>query len=372
MPERAGSAGQTPPPAAHGTAPSADPGTGQAAAATAPAAAPPDPQISALKHKVMSAVRTAITESLADSGVGGQRATATPDLDLDFSMPAESALAVQGAQTHAPLTLGVTAASVVAAAPAMPTAAPPSVNPGPTKPPLADFSRNAEGGRGRYPRREAAIGGSVPLTPPRRRSWAGLWFGGVIIVAAGGVGAVAAIQPALLTRIFSPSLAPRAERQTEPGARPGTAQAALPATNKAPPVITSGAVKTASIADGVVPKKPEPRPVAAAAPRPAEKTTLLTTFREAQSLIGKGAVRAARERLLGLAESGGPDIDRAEVAFALARSYDANHLGTLTSADAPADRAEAERWYRRWYELSVKAGTVSDGAGLERLLRSLK
>jgi hypothetical protein len=312
-----------------------------------------DPQISVLKQKVMTAVRTAITESLIDSPKG--RPHPVPDLDLDFSMspePAGTTLTVPPA--------GVTAVSVVAAAPTVVAI---------SKPPLSDFSRGSQ--RDQYPRRKPV----APAAEVRaRRGRAGLWMGLLAIGVLACVGAVAVTQPAIVESLVGSFLsAPRNAAEVKQVKVPTPPAKSLPAA--ASPKITS----TASVTTTPPPPKPVTKTasptaavIAPAPPAPAVKPTPLVAFREAQSSVGKGAVLAARASLLAMAESQEPGVDRAEVAFALARSYDPNHLRTVAKADATADRGEAERWYRRWYALSVEAGTVSDGARLERLLRSLK
>jgi len=88
--------------------------------------------------------------------------------------------------------------------------------------------------------------------------------------------------------------------------------------------------------------------------------------RYASDLLASGQVQAARTALLGVAAA-----DSADVAFALARSYDPRYLATLASADAAPDVAEAKRWYRVWYDIAVRQGLVSDSVPLERIIRSM-
>jgi len=96
---------------------------------------------------------------------------------------------------------------------------------------------------------------------------------------------------------------------------------------------------------------------------PAPQATLQTTL----GLMASGHVQAARGELLRMAPE-----DSADVAWALARSYDPNFLGTLPKADAAADIAEATRWYRAWYAIAVKQGLVADSVPLERIIRSMR
>jgi len=87
----------------------------------------------------------------------------------------------------------------------------------------------------------------------------------------------------------------------------------------------------------------------------------------ALGLMTNGRVRAARQQLLAIAVDGSPDV-----AWALARSYDPNFLGTLPAADAGPDIEEATRWYRAWYAAAVKQGLVADSVSLERIVGSMR
>ena len=64
--------------------------------------------------------------------------------------------------------------------------------------------------------------------------------------------------------------------------------------------------------------------------------------------------------------------DVADVAWALARSYDPNFLATIPGADAEADIAAATRWYRAWHAAAVKQGLVTHGVSLERIIGSMR
>jgi hypothetical protein len=79
-----------------------------------------------------------------------------------------------------------------------------------------------------------------------------------------------------------------------------------------------------------------------------------------------GQVRAARTELLRVAQEGSADV-----AWALARSYDPNVLGAIAAVDASPDVAEATRWYRTWYDVAVKQGLVADSVSVERIIRSM-
>lgn len=108
---------------------------------------------------------------------------------------------------------------------------------------------------------------------------------------------------------------------------------------------------------------PAPPQTAELAAPPAPQATLQVAL----GLMASGRVQAARGELLRLAPE-----DSADVAWALARSYDPNFLGTLPTADATADIAEATRWYRAWYAIAVKQGLVADSVPLERIIRSMR
>ena len=108
---------------------------------------------------------------------------------------------------------------------------------------------------------------------------------------------------------------------------------------------------------------PAPLQTAELAAPPAPQATLQVAL----GLMASGRVQAARGELLRLAPE-----DSADVAWALARSYDPNFLGTLSTADATADIAEATRWYRAWYAIAVKQGLVADSVPLERIIRSMR
>ena len=94
-------------------------------------------------------------------------------------------------------------------------------------------------------------------------------------------------------------------------------------------------------------------------PRPALEAAI--------GLLSAGRVQAARKQLLAIASG-----EAADVAWALARSYDPNFLGTLPNADAEPDVAEATRWYRAWYIAAVEQGLVTHGVSLERIIGSMR
>lgn len=89
--------------------------------------------------------------------------------------------------------------------------------------------------------------------------------------------------------------------------------------------------------------------------------------RDARRMLSEGDVTQARARLL----LGGPTI-HAELAFMLAQSYDPNYLRTLPKANGAPDRSEAERWYKKWYELAISSGLEMDSERLNRIINAMK
>jgi hypothetical protein len=120
----------------------------------------------------------------------------------------------------------------------------------------------------------------------------------------------------------------------------------------APGVFTGSAVSPSAVS-------PEERLGASTTVRPAVEA--------AQALMSTGRVQAARQRLLAMASDGSPDV-----AWALARSYDPNHLRGIEGADAGPDVAEATGWYRTWYAAAVKQGMISDSFSLEKIIGSMR
>jgi hypothetical protein len=102
--------------------------------------------------------------------------------------------------------------------------------------------------------------------------------------------------------------------------------------------------------------------------RPASSPTVRPPAVEAaQALMSTGRVQAARQQLLAIASDDSPDV-----AWALARSYDPNHLKGVQGADAGPDVAEATRWYRTWYAAAVKQGMITDSISLEKIVGSMR
>jgi hypothetical protein len=113
------------------------------------------------------------------------------------------------------------------------------------------------------------------------------------------------------------------------------------------------------------------QPVVQSAALPAQKSTAasVSALEAARTLMAKGQVRAARERLVALSAGDSPHAD---VAWALARSYDPNVLVEVPAPDAAPDIKEATRWYRAWYAAAVRQGLVADSVSLERIIGSMR
>jgi hypothetical protein len=109
----------------------------------------------------------------------------------------------------------------------------------------------------------------------------------------------------------------------------------------------------------------EPR-VNSAVPRAAAPSSV-PALQVAIGLMAAGRIQAAREELLRLEPE-----DTADVAWALARTYDPNFLATIPVADADPNVAEATRWYRTWYAVAVKQGLVRDSVSVDRIIGSMR
>jgi hypothetical protein len=91
------------------------------------------------------------------------------------------------------------------------------------------------------------------------------------------------------------------------------------------------------------------------------------TLGEVRRLLSGGAVAEARALLL----RSKPE-DQADVALALAQSFDPNYLRILPDPDSPPSKVEAEKWYRTWYELAVKSGLAMDEERLKRIINAMQ
>jgi hypothetical protein len=116
--------------------------------------------------------------------------------------------------------------------------------------------------------------------------------------------------------------------------------------------------KLAAVPGGDVSIRPPVEHHPALPPRPA--------LEAAMGLLSTGRVQAARKQLLAIASE-----DAADVAWALARSYDPNFLATVPGADAEPDIAAATRWYRAWHAAAIKQGLVTQGVSLERIVGAM-
>jgi hypothetical protein len=117
------------------------------------------------------------------------------------------------------------------------------------------------------------------------------------------------------------------------------------------------------------PQGPVPANGLAEARTPAQRASnpgVAAALHVASELVASGQVRAARDILLRVAKE-----ESADVAWALARSYDPNFLVTVQAADTAPDVAEATRWYRAWFDIAVKQGLVADSVSLDRIIRSM-
>lgn len=104
-------------------------------------------------------------------------------------------------------------------------------------------------------------------------------------------------------------------------------------------------------------------PAVAVAPAGADTERLAI----AQALMDKGKVTEARRVL-----NNDLAARSAEGALLLARAYDPNSLQLIANADAGADPAEAERWYRRWSELAAAQGLELDRERLDRIIKAMR
>jgi hypothetical protein len=92
-----------------------------------------------------------------------------------------------------------------------------------------------------------------------------------------------------------------------------------------------------------------------------------TLLAEARQALSEGDALRARRALL-RAE---PER-HANVAFMLAQSYDPNYLQSLTKTNGLPDKAEAKRWYEKWYGLAVQSGLEMDSGRLQRIINAMR
>jgi hypothetical protein len=141
----------------------------------------------------------------------------------------------------------------------------------------------------------------------------------------------------------------------QPVSAPSSLPVAMPA-SAPPPTDSKGSNASGLLTGSAV--SPKDRPITSA--------TVSSAVEAAQALLSTGRVQAARQRLLATASEGSADV-----AWALARSYDPNHLKGIEGADAGPDVAEATRWYRTWHGAAVKQGMIADGVSLEKIIGSM-
>jgi hypothetical protein len=87
----------------------------------------------------------------------------------------------------------------------------------------------------------------------------------------------------------------------------------------------------------------------------------------ARQQMEAGHIAAARKMLLQPAFAASQDA-----AWLVARSFDPNYLATIQSADAAADKVQAEEWYRRWRDIGARNGAGMDDARLKRLIDAMR
>jgi hypothetical protein len=87
---------------------------------------------------------------------------------------------------------------------------------------------------------------------------------------------------------------------------------------------------------------------------------------EARQALSEGDALRARRALLRA------EPERyAKVAFMLAQSYDPNYLQSLPKTNGLPDKAEAKRWYEKWYELASRSGLEMDSGRLQRIINAM-
>jgi hypothetical protein len=87
----------------------------------------------------------------------------------------------------------------------------------------------------------------------------------------------------------------------------------------------------------------------------------------ARQLMDAGHIVAARKMLSQPALTASQDA-----AWLIARSFDPSYLATVGSADAPADKAQAAEWYRRWRDIGARNGVAMDDARFKRLIDAMQ
>lgn len=108
-------------------------------------------------------------------------------------------------------------------------------------------------------------------------------------------------------------------------------------------------------------------PPVASIPAPAQPLIEAPTLQSADQLIRAGRLVAGRAQLLRIAPE-----QSADVAWALARTFDPAVVGRIENADAPPNVDEAAKWYRQWHALAVRQGLVADSVSIDRMIRAMR
>jgi hypothetical protein len=90
-------------------------------------------------------------------------------------------------------------------------------------------------------------------------------------------------------------------------------------------------------------------------------------LRQAKSLFESNKIADARKTLMAFAPE-----ENADIAWALARTYDPRHIRSVGGTPGEGDIRDAEKWYRRWYAVGVAQGLVSKQFRIERLISAMR
>ena len=90
-------------------------------------------------------------------------------------------------------------------------------------------------------------------------------------------------------------------------------------------------------------------------------------LRQAKALFESNKIAEARKTLMAFAPE-----ENADIAWALARTYDPRHIRSVGGTPGDGDIQDAEKWYRRWYEVGVAQGLVSKQFRIERLIAAMR
>jgi hypothetical protein len=166
-------------------------------------------------------------------------------------------------------------------------------------------------------------------------------------------------QPIAVTAPAKPAEPDPMPRQAKASALPvaaaGSAPAAASHPSAPPPEMNTGS--------GAATTAPETTAAVTPSGHAADKAALQLASR----LISAGRVAAGRAELLRIAPQ-----NSADVAWALARSFDPKFIGPIENADARPDIDEAAKWYRRWHALAIEQGMIADSVSIERIIQSMR